>query len=144
MHEVMDKLAMEHMYPSSFGTGVKLHRAEIHTVQAIGENEGINLTKLSGLMGVTKETVSQKISKLSKKGLVDKKNPDDNAKEIKLRLTEKGWAGFKNHDQMHMQMYDIVNNFYGKDFDKKIKDFSSMMEDLNSIMDIIRKEKSKN
>jgi len=142
MYLVMSRLAMEHMEPYSFGTDITLHRTEIHTIQAIGEHEGINLTDLAALMNVTKGAVSQTISKLTGKKLVNKIHKDENAKEINLSLTEKGWIGFKNHDSMHMQMYDIVKKYYGKNFEQKLIEFSSVMEDLNSILQIIEKDKT--
>ena len=142
MEAVTSRLAMEHMVPYSFGTGIVLHRAEIHTVQAIGEHEGINLTDLAALMNVTKGAMSQTISKLTGKKLVKKIYTDENAKEINLYLTEKGWIGFKNHDSMHMQMYDIVKKYYGENFEQKLIEFSSVMEDLNSILQVFEKEKT--
>ena len=142
MDVVMSRLAMDHMVPHSFGTDITLHRTEIHTIQAIGEHEGINLTDLAALMNVTKGAVSQTISKLNGKKLVKKIYKDENAKEINLYLTEKGWVGFKNHDSMHMQMYDIVKKYYGVNFEQKLIEFSSVMEDLNSILQIIEKEKT--
>jgi len=142
MNVVMSKLAMMHMVPHSFGTNIALHRAEIHTVQAIGEHEGINLTDLAALMNITKGAMSQTISRLTGKKLVKKNYADKNAKEISLYLTKKGWVGFKNHDSMHMQMYDIVKKFYGVNFEQKLIEFSSVMEDLDSILQIIEKEKT--
>lgn len=69
MHNLASKLNMEHARPSKFGTDIFLHRVEIHTVQTIGENEGINLMGLADLIKVTKGEVtkgamSQTISKL--------------------------------------------------------------------------------
>jgi DNA-binding MarR family transcriptional regulator len=142
LDKAMNRLASEHMAPHTFGTGVSLHRAEIHTIQAIGENEGINLTRLAGLMKVTKGAISQTISKLKEKKLVRKTYKDDNAKEIELYLTTKGKVGFKNHSSMHMRMYDIVRKYYGPDFEKKLREFSSVMEDLNSILELLNKEKA--
>ncbi len=142
MDVVMSRLAMEHMAPHSFGTDTVLHRAEIHTIQTIGEHEGINLTDLAALMNVTKGAMSQTISKLTGKRLVKKIYADENAKEINLYLTEKGWIGFKNHDSMHMQMYDIVKKYYGENFEQKLIEFSSVMEDLNSILQVFEKEKT--
>ena len=142
MDEAMKRLAAEHMAPHTFGTGVRLHRAEIHTIQAIGENEGINPTKLAALMDVTKGAISQIISKLKEKKLVKKAFADENAKEIRLYLTEKGRVGFKNHSFMHMKMYDTVKEYYGPDFEEKLIEFYSVMEDLNSILKILDKEKT--
>lgn|GEM_PF-3457464 len=86
--------------------------------------------------------MSQTISKLTGKKLVKKNYADENAKEINLYLTKKGWVGFKNHNSMHIQMYDIVKKYYGVNFEQKLIEFSSVMEDLNSILQIIEKERT--
>ena len=59
-------MLMESMHtPSlSFGTGVLMYRREIHTIQSIGKNPGINVTNLAEQMGFTKGAVSQIIKKL--------------------------------------------------------------------------------
>jgi len=41
-----------------------------------------------------------------------------------------------------MQMYDIVKKYFGVNFEQKLTEFSSVMEDLNSILQIIEKEKT--
>lgn len=40
-----------------------------------------------------------------------------------------------------MQMYGIVKKHYGVNFEQKLIEFSSVMKDLNSILQIIEKEK---
>ena len=101
---------MESMHsPSlSFGTGVLMFRREIHTIQAIGRNPGINVTTLAEYMGVTKGAVSQIIKKLSKKRLVQKTHTIGNAKEVILELTNLGWIGFHNHEKFHVDTLSIA------------------------------------
>jgi len=58
-----------HSAGKDFGTGVMLYRAEIHTIRAIGDNPGINVTKLAESMGITKVAISQTVNKLVRKKL---------------------------------------------------------------------------
>jgi DNA-binding MarR family transcriptional regulator len=129
---------MESMHsPSlSFGTGVPMFRREIHTIQAIGKNPGINITALAERMAVTKGAVSQTIKKLSKKGLVRKTYAPGNAKEVVLELTDLGWVGFRNHEKFHMEALNIARDYFGDQFEKKFDDIESVMTDLNVILDI--------
>ncbi|EFK05222.1 transcriptional regulator, MarR family [delta proteobacterium NaphS2] len=60
--------------PQDYGIGEVLHPSEIHTIEMIGKNPGINVTGLAGRLGVTKGAVSQLIKKLENKGLVSKYN----------------------------------------------------------------------
>ena len=46
--------------------------SEIHTVAAVGAQEGINITALAKKQGISKSAVSQMVSKLVKKGYIIK------------------------------------------------------------------------
>ena len=135
INRVTDKMNSMHEPAIDFGTGVPLYRSEIHTIKAIGENPGINVTGLAEVMGVTKGAVSQTLSKLASKGLVVKTTSDDNAKEILPELTDLGWRGFREHDAFHMKMFDAVREYFGDRFKPELDKFMSVMSDLDCILD---------
>ena len=128
---------MESMHaPSlSFGTGVAMYRREIHTIQAIGKNPGINITLLAEYMGVTKSAVSQIIKKLIKKGLVCKTYAPGNAKEVILELMDLGMIGFRNHEKFHAEALNIAREYFGDQFENKLEAIEAVMTDLNKILD---------
>lgn len=74
---------------------------EIHFLQAVGDNESINVTELGKLFGITKSAASQKVTKLVKKGLVKKDWSLHSGKELQLSLTETGWRAYQVHEQYH-------------------------------------------
>ena len=129
---VMESL---HAPSLSFGTGVAMFRKEIHTIQAIGKNPGINITSLAEHMGVTKSAVSQTIKKLTRKGLVRKTYAPGNAKEVMLELTELGKIGFRNHETFHMEALKIAREYFGDQFESKFETIETVMTDLNAILD---------
>lgn len=135
LDQVLTKMGSIHSEPYDFGTGVPLYRTEIHTIRAIGENRGINITKLAEHLGVTKGAVSQMINKLVKKKMVKKTHSYDNAKEILLELTDLGWIGFRNHEQFHMEMLDIVREYYGDRLKRNVEMLIMVMTDVNEILD---------
>lgn len=124
-----------HSAGKDFGTGVILYRAEIHTIKAIGDNPGINVTKLAEHMGVTKGAVSQTVNKLVRKKMVRKTYAPDNAKEVLLELTDLGWTGFHNHEKFHMEMFDVVHDYFGDRLKPSLEMLINAMTYLNSIMD---------
>ena len=136
---------MESMHtPSlSFGTGMAMYRREIHTIQAIGRNSGINVTTLAEHMGVTKGAVSQTIKKLIKKGLVRKTHPTGNAKKVILELTNLGWIGFHNHEKFHMDTLDIAREYFGNQLENKLEMINNVMTDLNFILNEYEKRVKK-
>ncbi|KAB1443293.1 MarR family winged helix-turn-helix transcriptional regulator [Pseudodesulfovibrio senegalensis] len=87
--------------PIRIADDVELTAREIHTLQAIGQNEGGNMKTLAITLGVTKSAVSQMVGKLEKKGYARREKAPDNNKEIQAFLTESGWHAFKVHDKFH-------------------------------------------
>jgi DNA-binding MarR family transcriptional regulator len=87
--------------PYKFGITEPLYPSEIHTIDAIGENEGLNFTDLSDKMGVSRAAISQIIKKMEKKDLVKRYKVDGNDKETLLRLTKKSRTAFDEHKKYH-------------------------------------------
>ena len=137
--------AMEGMHaPSfSFGTGIPMYRREIHTIQVIGKNPGINITALAEKMDVTKGAVSQIITKLAKKGLVRKTYAPGNAKEVVPELTDLGRVGFRNHERFHMEALNIAREHFGDRIEDRFKVAEAVMTDFNNIVDEYNKRLKK-
>ena len=93
--------------PQDYGIGEVLHPSEIHAIEMIGKNPGINVTGLAGSLGVTKGAASQLIKKLENKSLVSKyKDPKDD-KTVLLGLTKLGKRAFDGHEIFHAK-HDAV------------------------------------
>jgi len=87
--------------PYQFGITEVLYPSEIHCIEAIGENEGLNVTDLSDRLGVSKAAISQIIKKLENKGFVKRYKAGRNDKETLSRLTKKGRTAFDGHKEYH-------------------------------------------
>jgi DNA-binding MarR family transcriptional regulator len=134
IEKLITKIESMHTPALSFGTGILMHQKEIHTVQAIGRNPGINVTKLAEHIGVTKGAVSQTIKKLTRKGLLKRTHAPGNAKEVVLELTDLGWVGFRNHEKFHMETFNIAQEYYGEQLKNKLERISLAVDDLNEIL----------
>ena len=74
-----------------YGTGVEYTMLEAHAVTLIERNPGITVTEISKTFGRSKSAISQLISRLEKKGLVNKKtNAKENLKIKGLFVTPEG------------------------------------------------------
>lgn len=137
LDEVITKVEsiQSHAPGKDFGTGVILYRAEIHTIRAIGDNPGINITRLAEFMGITKGAASQTVNKLVRKKLVRKGHTPDNAKEVLLELTDLGWTGYHNHEQFHIAMYDAIHEYYGDRLKPNLEALIIALTDLNGVVD---------
>ncbi len=101
--------------------GIQLYRAEIHTIEAIGLNKGVNVTNLAVYMGVTKGAVSQMIGKLEKKKLIRRHFRDDNKQEVLLDLTKNGQIAFNEHSRFHSQHYQEMKKKLGNLSDDEVE-----------------------
>lgn len=78
-----------------------LHLSEVHTIADIGVQSGINISRLAEKQGVSRSAASQMISKLVKKGFVEKKVSPETDNEVVLQLTAAGEAVQRQHEAKH-------------------------------------------
>jgi DNA-binding MarR family transcriptional regulator len=95
--------------PSDYGTGALLTRTEIHTVEAVGNHPGCNVTLLAQVMGVSKSAASQTLSRLKAKDLVEQSPHPEGGRETALNLTASGRQAYKRHAQGHKRLYEAID-----------------------------------
>ncbi|HTY91104.1 MAG TPA: MarR family transcriptional regulator [Methanocella sp.] len=110
---ILNKMDEADTRKRDYGTGGVLSPAEIHLVQAIGMNPGMNVTDMAKNMGVTKGAVSQMVKKLESKGLAVKYSSAGNEKEVLLKLTASGKVAQNGHDRYHAMLVNSVENSLG-------------------------------
>lgn len=115
---IVNKFSQLDKKPRDFGTGITVFPSEIHTVEIIGKNTGLNITELARLLGITKGAVSQIVQKLVRKGLVERCKDVDNDKEVLLQLTPAGQKAFHGHEKHHARidllLYRKLDNMSGE------------------------------
>lgn len=142
LEQIVTDYNLHHSGGRDFGSGNILYPAEIHTIQAIGDNQGITVTSLAGILGVTKATVSERVNKLSRRGLVNKARGVDNAKEVLLLLSEDGRLDYTGHVRYHDRLYELFCAHLEENPKKAIKklsgsfrEFLDVAEKVNSTLD---------
>lgn len=106
MERVIHKYSQWENKKRTYGTSMLLSKAEIHTIVAVGNNPGINVTMLADILGITKGAASQMIYKLVEKGTVEKKVSPDSDTEVILNLTNEGLKNYAAHNEYHRQTND--------------------------------------
>jgi DNA-binding MarR family transcriptional regulator len=134
LEQIKAKLELVHTPTRDYETGFPLYKVEIHTIQVIGNNPGINGNDLTVRMGVTKSAISQTVSKLLKKGLIRKTRLMADARESALEVTDLGWKGFQAHERFHTQIFEAVRLHFGESFETRLDTFGIAMTDLNDIL----------
>ena len=118
-----------------FDDGAEFTPREIHTIEAIGKHENINVKELGDRFGVTKSAASQLVSKLERRGFVVKKHAAHSNKELRLSLTDSGWRAFHAHKRHHkMHMADMVAKLETFSL-SQIATTSVLLETIEDVMD---------
>ncbi len=74
----------------NYGIGEDISMVEVHTLTMIADNPGITVSELSKMWNRTKGAVSQNITKLKEKGLIESRQSSEDARKSYLYATEEG------------------------------------------------------
>lgn len=135
--EIVERFNKQHKKGRDFGTGDLLFPSEIHTIQAIGDHESINITDLAMALDVTKPTVSERIKKLERLGLVKRQDAVDNRKTVLLHLTDRGCIAHRGHAAHHRKMFDQFEQEFKSGTADQIR---KCQQAFAALLDVLKKE----
>lgn len=125
-----------------YGTDEPLYEAEIHMIKSIKENEGIHVTGLAELLGVTKGAVSQIIMKLQKKGMIIKDTDPRNLSRLVLKLTPKGETAYIQHERLHEAFDGLVDEALNGASEQDKQFLKHFLDSLETKIDAFESDKS--
>jgi DNA-binding MarR family transcriptional regulator len=121
--------------PIRYDADVELSPREIHTIQAIGEQEEINVSDVAAYFGVSKSAASQMVRKLVDKGFVEKAHAAHSNREFRLSLTKSGRRAFRAHERLHGRLVADLTDRLGAFSLSQIATASVMMDVMESVLD---------
>lgn len=104
-------LEEEKKKPLDYGGGVFLGHAEVQFLEAVARYPDENVSALSRRLGITKGAVTQMVSKLCQKELLQGTQREDNKKEKFFHLTSQGELTVKGHQLYHKQANEKLCRF---------------------------------
>ena len=135
MERTIHKYIQWEKQPRCYGPGILLSQTEIHTIAAIGNHPGINVTELAKLRGITKGAASQMVYKLVGKGFVEKRVSPTSDTEVCLTLTEAGDVPYQNHMEFHrtsnMEFFQLLRGIS----EEVQEQFIHILEQFDQLMD---------
>ena len=135
--QIVDRFNKQHKKGRDFGTGDLLFPSEIHTIQAIGDHENINVTDLAAVLKVTKPTVSERVKKLERLELIERQEAAENRKTVILHLTARGWIAYKGHAAHHKEMFDHFQQQFGSGMADQIR---KCQQAFAAFLDVLKQE----
>ena len=140
---ITDLINAGHKDGVDYGTGHRLSPVEAHTIQAVGDNQGLNLTALAQAMNVTKATMSERVKKLTRQGLLRKSKALDNRKEILITLAGQGRIVHKGHEEMHRKMLKLFVSYFGDQTEEQLEFFNRAFSDYLALARSIERRNKK-
>lgn len=122
---------------------ISLSYAEIHTIDAIGSAENMNVTQLASFQGITKGAVSQMINKLVEKGFVKKCVSPESEAVVILKLTEGGEKIYQAHSEYHRKQGKELAETIGDVPEEYFEIMQQGMDFFEKFVDQINEEQNK-
>lgn len=109
--------------------------SEVHFIEYIGKNVDSNVTKLAESFYMTRGAISKMAKKLIKKGIIESYQKPDNKKEIYFRLTEKGQAVYKVHEELHKEFQERDKAVFEQVTEEEFDSMLSFVENYSRHLD---------
>lgn len=108
---------------------------EIHAIQCVGDRTGITVTEVARFFGISKSAASQTVTRLVKRGFVEKKPAPDSKKEFQLILTRLGRKAYRAHERFHgSDMRHIIDSLSGFSLQQNAT-LSAMLNAIGSVFE---------
>ena len=89
-----------------------LSMTEIHTIEAVGIKDEKTMGEIAHDLRITVGTLSAAITKLIKKGYVERKRTEEDRRVVLVSLTSKGENVYREHQVFHEEMItSMLGNF---------------------------------
>ena len=91
---------------------IDLSMTEIHTIEAVGIKDAKTMGEIAHDLRITVGTLSAAITKLIKKGYVERKRTEEDRRVVLVSLTSKGENIYREHQVFHEEMItSMLGNF---------------------------------
>ena len=96
---------------------IDLSMTEIHTIEAVGIKDAKTMGEIAHDLRITVGTLSAAITKLIKKGYVERKRTEEDRRVVLVSLTSKGENVYKEHQVFHEEMItSMLGNFSEEEY----------------------------
>lgn len=81
---------------------------DMHVIEAVGTGDGDNMSSIAKKLGITVGSLTIAMNHLVKKKYVERCRSEKDRRVVLVKLTEKGVAAYKHHEDYHRQMTEAV------------------------------------
>ena len=112
---------------------IDLSMTEIHTIEAVGIKDAKTMGEIAHDLRITVGTLSAAITKLIKKGYVERKRTEEDRRVVLVSLTSKGENVYREHQVFHDEMITSMLGNFSEEEEEDI--LAIALEKLNSFFE---------
>ncbi len=123
----------------NYGIDISLKTPEIHLLDTIAEEPGINFTLLAERMGSSKMVISNRVHKLEEKGLL-RIIHGKNKKELSCELTPRGQIAVNTHSAYHDMENIYLSEKLSKYSEEDLELVENFLKDYRTYLEMYAKD----
>lgn len=105
---------------------------DMHVIEAIGPGEGNNMSSIAKKLNVTVGTLTTAMNNLVNKKYVERHRSEKDRRVVYVRLTAKGKAAYRHHEDYHHQMTQAILDKLSED------EIPVLMKTLDALSEFFR------
>lgn len=81
---------------------------DMHIIEAVGTGEGNNMSTIARKLNITVGSLTTSMNGLVNKKYAVRERSEEDRRIVNIRLTQKGLAAYKHHEDFHRKMVEAV------------------------------------
>ena len=118
--------------------GLKLYPSEIHLIDVIAKGQDINASKMAARLGVTKGAVSQTLTRLEKKGILNKSKDPQNKNELTVYFTPLGKSVLEEQIKLRTRFHEQYAKYFSNISEKEKAIIMGFLKKMEEFFDVLK------
>ncbi|MEZ3434897.1 MAG: winged helix DNA-binding protein [Lachnospiraceae bacterium] len=81
---------------------------DMHVIEAVGLGDGSNMSSIAKKLNITVGTLTIAMNNLVNKKYVERRRGEKDRRVVLVKLTDRGVAAYKHHEDYHRQMIEAI------------------------------------
>lgn len=106
---------------------------DMHVIEAVGTGNGSNMSSIAKKLNITVGSLTTTMNNLVRKKYVERRRGEKDRRVVLIKLTERGIAAYKHHENYHRQMTEeVVSRLNEKEMPVLMKMLDGLTEFFSS------------
>lgn len=117
---------------------LSLYPSEVHLINVIAKGHNINASKMAARLGVTKGAVSQTLTRLEKKGVLNKSRDPQNKNELTVHFTPLGKSVLEEQGKLRATFHEQYAKYFSNIPEKEEAIIIGFLKKMEKFFDVLK------